>query len=409
LPAVAGGRDASGAVISGFQFTWTSSDEALATVDSTGLVRGHDLGDATIRVAIGEVSAEAGVGVRAFPEVRHFGGEIGHTCFLDGFRQTLCFGRNDQGQLGTGNKTSSPTPIPTAGGLSFTALSTGLHHTCGLLASPTAYCWGSNVWEQLGYIPDETCDWGPSSTVPCSTVPTEVAGELAFTYIAAGPVHTCGSTQTGDAYCWGLNGSGQLGTGNLQGQPTPAAVVGGLTFRSITAGGGHTCGLSPEGAAYCWGSNDHGQLGDGSEDSYRTVPAPVAGGLEFASIDAGHLHTCATTLDQAAYCWGSNEHGKLGDGTTTDRGEPTAVAGGLSFGVVGAGNSRTCGLTPDGEAHCWGYPGSVLGGSQPTSFVPTRVSSHLTFASISVGGNGACGVSTEGAIYCHGPEPVYEP
>ena len=108
------------------------------------------------------------------------------------------------------------------------------------------------------------------------------------------------------------------------------AVAGGLTFASLTAGDVHTCGLTSGGAAYCWGNNDGGELGDGSTDR-RLTPVAVAGGLTFASLTAGWVHTCGLTSGGAAYCWGYNSNGELGDGSTTTGLTPVAVAGGLTF------------------------------------------------------------------------------
>src|SRR5207244_12830415 len=107
---------------------------------------------------------------------------------------------------------------------------------------------------------------------------------------------------------------------------------GALTVPAVTpsaasafgAGSAHTCGVTPTGAAYCWGTNFAGQLGDGTTAN-RLVPTPVADGLTFAAVSAGTNHTCGATTSGAAYCWGDNTVGELGDGTRTGRLVPTAV------------------------------------------------------------------------------------
>ena len=98
----------------------------------------------------------------------------------------------------------------------------------------------------------------------------------------------------------------------------------------------HTCGLTADGAAYCWGDNYYGELGTTAAISscyYRPYsrpcaqePAPVVGGALYAGLTVGYAYTCALTKDRYAYCWGLNDRGQLGDGTTTNRATPVRVA-----------------------------------------------------------------------------------
>src|SRR5690349_2861415 len=139
--------------------------------------------------------------------------------------------------------------------------------------------------------------------------------------------------------------------GGLSGATSvPFAVT--LTFTAVSAGTLYTCGVTTAGAAYCWGFNGAGQLGDGTTTD-RTSPGLVAGGVSFAAVSAGDVQTCGVTAAGAAYCWGNNFYGQLGDGTTTDRSSPGLVAGGVSFAAVSAGY-YTCGVTGAGAAYCWG-------------------------------------------------------
>ena len=105
----------------------------------------------------------------------------------------------------------------------------------------------------------------------------------------------------------------------------------GLSFRQVSAGGSHTCGVTTGDVAYCWGANGVGQLGTGtstgperctdfgSEFPCSTRPVRVVGGLAFRSVSAGGGHTCGVTTSNVTYCWGSNESGPLGLGTSTGR------------------------------------------------------------------------------------------
>jgi alpha-tubulin suppressor-like RCC1 family protein len=321
-----------------------------------------------------------------------------------------CWGDNNSGQLGNGSTSSSSAPVAVAGGLTFASVSAGASHNCGVTTTGAAYCWGSNYLGELG-------NGSPTD----SSTPVAVAGGLTFVSVSAGPVHSCGVTTAGAAYCWGMNNSGQLGNGeSWDGEDydifssTPVAVAGGLTFASVSAGGEHSCGVTTAGEAYCWGRNDNGELGTGSTSRLQSTPVAVAGGLTFATMSTGGLdpwggglsrYSCGVTTAGVAYCWGSNGHGELGNGSTTSSSTPVAVAGGLTFSSVSTGAGHNCGLTTAGEAYCWGdnYFGELGNGSTTNSTRPVAVAGGLTFASVSADAfRSSCGVTTAGEAYCWG-------
>jgi alpha-tubulin suppressor-like RCC1 family protein len=344
-----------------------------------------------------------------------------YTCGVTTGGAAYCWGYNGFGQLGDGTGTDRLTPVAVFGGLTFAAVSAGDYHTCGLTTSGAAYCWGRNDAGQLG-----------NGTPNGSLTPVAVFGGLTFAAVSAGVYHTCGVTTSGAAYCWGDNFFGALGNGTTTNSATPVAVSGGLTFAAISAGDYHTCGVTPSGAAYCWGDNPYGALGNGTTSgppqcvvtgtSYpcSTTPVAVSGGLTFATVSAGSFYTCGVTPSGAAYCWGANGLGWLGNGTTTNSATPVAVSGGLTFAAVSARYYQACGVTTDGAAYCWGsnlYGGLGNGtnvGPQLCSGVacsttPVAVAGGLTFAAVSVGTysnfyqeSHTCGVTPGGAAYCWG-------
>ena len=133
-------------------------------------------------------------------------------------------------------------------------------------------------------------------------------------------------------------------------------MTGATPFESLTLGRTHACGIDAAGAAFCWGGNVHGILGDGTLEE-RLTPTAVAGDHEFTLLSAGVEHTCGIDADGAAWCWGANHVGQLGDGSGTDgedRTTPTAVVGDLTFTTLAAGEEFTCGITTDDIAVCWG-------------------------------------------------------
>jgi alpha-tubulin suppressor-like RCC1 family protein len=121
----------------------------------------------------------------------------------------------------------------------------------------------------------------------------------------------------------------------------------------IAVGTFHSCAIAETGILYCWGRNDAGQLGDGSTTD-RSVPTAIGGTLRFRRVVAGESVTCALTIDNVPYCWGSNAFGALGDGTQTDRLTPTPVTGGRLFASISTSGQLTCATTPDATPYCWG-------------------------------------------------------
>ena len=169
---------------------------------------------------------------------------------------------------------------------------------------------------------------------------------------------------------------------------------------TITAGGYHSCGLTQSGAAYCWGRNSDGALGDGTTVN-RSTPTAVLGGLTFRSIRAGDFHTVAVTPSGAAYAWGYNGFGQLGDGTASNRPSPVAVLGGLTFASVDAGAYHSVALTASGAAYAWGSnsTGQLGDGTTTQRLSPVAVLGGLTFSSVDAGTGHTVALTTSGSAY----------
>lgn len=234
---------------------------------------------------------------------------------------------------------------------------------------------------------------GAGGSFSAATSLTSVDGSAAVGFTASstgGMTHVL--TATDDA---GIHGS----TSAL----VTVARAEGIAAASTVVGSEHSCMLDSAGAAYCWGWNSAGQLGDGFDVDFG-APLAVFGGLKFSALAAGYSHTCGIAVGGAAYCWGNNTSGQLGDNSATRRLTAVAVAGGLSFVELTAGGAHTCGIANGGAAYCWGEnsSGQLGNGTKAPSLVPLPVQGGLSFVTLSAGSNHTCGLVASGAVYCWG-------
>jgi alpha-tubulin suppressor-like RCC1 family protein len=353
----------------------------------------------------------------------------GYSCAIESGK-AVCWGDNSVGELGDDSTAESAIPVPVdasgvLAGKTLIRIAAGDSHTCALDSAGAAFCWGTDNNGQLGN----------GNTAAFSSVPVAVdsSGALAgkrLTQIAVGNVYTCALDSAGIAYCWGLNATGELGNGSTAAHSSvPVAVdtsgaLAGKRLTQITAAEFHTCALDSAGAGYCWGGGDFGDLGNGSMlASFVPVAVDASGALAGRALTqiaaAGEYHTCALTSSGAAFCWGLNDLGQLGDGSTADSSVPVAVnSGGVLAGKtlrqIGAARGyHTCAVDTSGDAYCWGddTEGQLGDGSTTNSSVPVAVDTrgalagkHLT--SVTGGYFHTCAMDTVGAAYCWGDSSV---
>ena len=314
-----------------------------------------------------------------------------HSCMLDADGRALCWGKNDQGQLGDGGFTSRATPALVAGDFAFSFVTSGGHYSCGVSKDGDAYCWGANESGQLG-----------DGTATPRNAPVRVSGSASFRAIRAGRVHACGLTRGGTVQCWGSNSRGQLGDGSRSGRATPVTVTLGGAAGTLAVGGNHTCALTRAGEALCWGRNDAGQLGDGTTTD-RPTPTAVATSERFVSIASGSAHTCAISTAGVVFCWGQNQYGQLGTSSATTTSTPQSATTTVSFTSISAGDVHTCARAQDGRGFCWGRNiyGQLGDGTTVDRNAPVAIRGLGSLGALNASGAHTCAVAG-GDPYCWG-------
>ena len=311
-----------------------------------------------------------------------------HTCALMADQSVRCWGANADGQLGLGNTdTIGDDEVPDAThaavplGAKATAVAAGGNDTCAILRDGSLRCWGLNDYGQLGL--------GNTNTIGDDELPSAAVAEVSLgdtaAAVAAGGDHTCAilgmpSLGSSSVRCWGRNNVGQLGLGTTteigdDELPTAVAALAFLNgpFDAIVAGVTRTfLHQNNDNGVEVWGDNSDGGLGAGTTEDFTMLPATKLGNLTFDTglaleVSAGAYHACVRTQNQLFRCWGVNDKGQLGLGTTATLGDVEAenLAPPVDLGSDAAGHAHyatlmatgakhTCVLLESGTLLCWG-------------------------------------------------------
>jgi alpha-tubulin suppressor-like RCC1 family protein len=289
-------------------------------------------------------------------------------------------------KLGTGRTAIDVT----VGGdiLTSTELSGARPFTCAVLDDYTLKCWGYNVYGELGRANAFTVGDGPNE-MGDNLAPVPLGTGTSVRSVRAGTAHVCALLADGHVKCWGYNGYGNLGLGDLAGRGTAPGQMGDALSAvdlgndagasAIAAGAWHACALLVDGRVKCWGLNQYGELGIGDTVSHgggavdaggmgTSLPAiDFGGGRTAKAIASGPMarHTCAILSDDSLVCWGFNSYGQLGQGDVAARGgsadasvsalAPVALGSGRHAASVAANLFGTCAVLDDGRLKCWGY------------------------------------------------------
>ena len=295
-----------------------------------------------------------------------------HNCVIQD-AAAKCWGQGTRGQLGNNTELSTARVVQVLGlDGGVTAISAADNHSCAVQRG-VAWCWGFGDSGALG-------DGFSRSTA--TAVQVDLDGDSAVTAIVAGNQYSC-AIHGGAAKCWGFGGTGELGDGNSRSSATAVQVVGlDGDVTAIAAGDSTACAVQ-RGVAWCWGRGTNGELGNGATAStHRPVQVKGLGRDSSVTVIAvGDFHSCAVQ-GGAAWCWGSNNSGRLGSGSAVGRSSVPVPVRGLDSGVtaIAAGFSHSCAIQY-GVTKCWGSGSNgQLGAGRADSSNTPLVVTGLSFA-----------------------------
>jgi len=360
--------------------------------------------------------APSPLGGACVPAPAQLDARVFHACASMSDGSVRCWGGNNEGQLGIAQPVGTGATVPVEVELSSGRLSdvvevrTGAASTCARRVDGTVTCWGANSFGQLG----GALPIGPG-VVGDPVVVTDGTAPIVATALSLGFFSACALGTSGDVFCWGLNGRGQLGDGTQENRNVAVRVAGlpGPATR-IATGGEHTCALVG-GHAYCWGRTGSGRIGDNTPTTTDTVALTPQGVRwnatdllpDVIAISAGNRHTCAVkNPPMEIYCWGRNETGAIGDGTTSDaaiaiRVDPPAGA----IDRLSAGHDHTCATVND-DTSCWGgdLRGQLGDGDDDNANEPRPVSalSDMRLRDLVAGFEFSCALGADYTARCWG-------
>ena len=323
----------------------------------------------------------------------------------------VCWGDNEYGQLGDGTTTGSAVPIyvNVAANETPVEVTVGQVTACALMESGNIYCWGSGYYGKMGNGEPWNDDY-VNTEMRQVLLPEGQGGQTVS--ISGG--HICTILNNGDVYCWGRGNQGQLGYGGTSNRNIPAKVnlPGQRSAIAISTGTFMTCAITNDGMGYCWGENDEGQLGNGTTNSRQMTPAEVLfpSGNTPVSISAGDDFACALMDNRKVMCWGENNDGRLGQGPLATDDETTPVWVSMENSetahFLDIGTKSACMILDSEETKCWGTneEGQIGQGDTDVDYysTPTEVNGSHDFVALSINSDTICAITSNAEGYCWG-------
>ena len=276
-------------------------------------------------------------------------------------------------------------------------VSAGDVHTCAIVDS-LLYCWGANGAGALGL-----------GDVEGRAVPARVGSAQDWTAVGTGDQFSCG-IRGGKVSCWGHGADGQLGAGQFSSVLAPAQISLSGPALQIAVGQSTACAITEGNTLWCWGANAEGQLAQGDPFSgpgvNSAVPVQVDVGETFQSVSIGQGHACAIRMDNTLWCWGRNPSGEIGqaEGYAAQVRVPIQVLAPAEWKQIACGQQHTCGIAQDDSLYCWGNnTHNQLGLSAPSPvYEPTAVPGQTNIAQVALDTFHSCALTIAGELSCTG-------
>ena len=375
-------------------------------------------------------------------------------CSLKRDGSLWCWGTNDYGQLGNGGTLSQSKPVQIDASRDWQAITSRAYHTCALKKEGSLWCWGRNNVGQLGdgTIVDDSMLW------QMRTTPVQIGSALDWQTITAGDFHTCALKNNSSLWCWGYNLQGQLGDGSTVNQSKPVQIGTAFDWQTIAAGDLLTCALKKDGSLWCWGTDrspdqiisqpstpvqigmdmdwraiavssyricalkkegslwclrniGSALLADGTREAVQYQPEQIGISMDWQTIAMSPYHTCVIKVEGSLWCWGKNDYGQLGNGTTFGSFYDLSTPEGMvqvdmdrDWQAIAVGPSHTCALKKEGSLWCWGRntSGELGDGTTVTKGEPSPVSNFPSGSQIAMEQTRTCSIDINGFLWCWG-------
>jgi len=304
---------------------------------------------------------------------------LSHGCALKTDGSVMCWGTNDDGQLGDGTKEFRKGPVDVKGLTKPTAVAAGAHFACALAADGSVSCWGDGRDGQLG--PGKT-DGSPT--------PVKLAGISDATQITARSDGACALRRAGGVVCWG-------DMGGEDGKLEPVKDLSNIV--EVQTSGSHACARNDKGALWCWGDAEHGATGTGPAlKGPEHAPIQIAEVKAVTALDLDSSGTCVITDGGAgASCWGIAYAGRLGNGASTIQPAPVKVAGVVDATQLALYGNYSCALHRDGSISCWGGKRNGIAGVA-RRFPPRKLKGSAELKTLTASGGFLFGVDDQARV-----------